>query len=85
LAPNERQLSLLKTAHDSLLLALIPMIDDAAFDLVLATESVTTNGRRKLTELIEVSTPARGSCHLTSALLNLSTVLKLPSGWITVR
>ena len=55
LAPNERQLSLLKTAHDSLLLALIPMIDDAAFDLVLATERVTTNGRRKLTELIEVN------------------------------
>src|SRR5499427_3430850 len=55
LAPNERQLSLLKTAHDSLLLALIPMIDDAAFDLVLATERVTANGRRKLTELIEVN------------------------------
>ena len=31
------------------------------------------------------STPARGSCHLTSALLNLSTALKLPSGWITVK
>jgi class 3 adenylate cyclase/phosphoglycerate-specific signal transduction histidine kinase len=55
LGPNEHQLSLLKTAHDSLLLTLIPMIDDAAFDLVLATERVTTNGRRKLTELIDVS------------------------------
>jgi adenylate cyclase len=55
LGPNEHQLSLLKTAHESLLLTLIPMIDDAAFDLVLATERVTTNGRRKLTELIDVS------------------------------
>jgi class 3 adenylate cyclase/phosphoglycerate-specific signal transduction histidine kinase len=55
LGPNEHQLSLLKTAHDSLLLTLIPMIDDAAFDLVLATERVTTKGRMKLTELIDVS------------------------------
>jgi adenylate cyclase len=55
LGPNEHQLSLLKTAHESLLLTLIPMIDDAAFDLVLATERVTTNGSRRLTELIDVS------------------------------
>jgi adenylate cyclase len=55
LGPNEHQLSLLKTAHESLLHTLIPMIDDAAFDLVLATERVTTNGRRKLTEFIDVS------------------------------
>ena len=31
------------------------------------------------------STPARGSSHLTSALLNLLTALKLPSGWMTVK
>src|SRR5262249_20353648 len=55
LEPNEHQLSLLKTAHESLLLTLVPMIDDAAFDLVLATERVTTSGKRKLTELIDVS------------------------------
>jgi hypothetical protein len=55
LGPNEHQLFLLKTAHESLLLTLIPMIDDAAFDLVLATERVTTNGKRILTELIDVS------------------------------
>jgi class 3 adenylate cyclase/phosphoglycerate-specific signal transduction histidine kinase len=54
-AVNEQQLSLLKAAHESLLLTLIPIIDDAAFDLVLATEKATTNGRRKLTELIDVS------------------------------
>src|SRR5215475_10971703 len=55
LEPNEHQLSLLKTAHESLLLTLVPMIDDAAFDLVMATERVTTSGKRKLTELIDVS------------------------------
>src|SRR6185436_12004260 len=55
LEPNERQLSLLKTTHESLLLTLVPLIDDAAFDLVLATEKATTSGKRKLTELIDVS------------------------------
>ena len=52
---NEHQLSALKTAHESLLLTLIPMIDDAAFDLVLTTEKVTTNNRKELTEFIDVS------------------------------
>jgi hypothetical protein len=52
---NEHQLSSLKTAHESLLLTLIPMIDDAAFDLVLTTERVTTNNRKELTEFIDVS------------------------------
>ena len=52
---NEHQLSSLKTTHESLLLTLIPMIDDAAFDLVLTTERVTTNNRKELTEFIDVS------------------------------
>src|SRR6516164_6409487 len=52
---NEHQLSSLKTAHESLLRTLIPMIDDAAFDLVLTTERVTTNNRKELTEFIDVS------------------------------
>ena len=55
LDPNQQQLSALKTAHDLLLLTLIPMIDDAAFDLVLATERVTTNNRKELTEFIDVN------------------------------
>jgi hypothetical protein len=52
---NEHQLSSLKTAHESLLLTLIPMIDDAAFDLVLTTERITINNRKELTEFIDVS------------------------------
>ena len=52
---NEHQLSSLKTAHELLLLTLIPMIDDAAFDLVLTTERVNTNNRKELTEFIDVS------------------------------
>jgi class 3 adenylate cyclase/phosphoglycerate-specific signal transduction histidine kinase len=52
---DEHQLSSLKTAHESLVLTLIPLIDDAAFDLVLTTERVTTNNRKELTELIDIS------------------------------
>src|SRR6516165_10629865 len=39
---NQQQLSALKIAHELLLLTVVPMIDDAAFDLVLTTEKVTT-------------------------------------------
>ncbi len=52
---NEQQLSSLKATHESLLLTLIPMIDDAAFDLVLTTEKVTLNNRKELTEFIDVN------------------------------
>ncbi len=52
---NEQHLSALKAAHESVLLTLIPMIDDAAFDLVLTTERVTKNNKKQLTEFIDVS------------------------------
>jgi len=52
---NEQQLSSLKVAHESLLLTLVPMIDDAAFDLVLTTEKVTLNNRKELTDFIDVN------------------------------
>src|SRR5215472_2223176 len=55
LEASQQQLTALKTAHESLLLTLIPMIDDAAFDLVLTTERVTTNNRKELTDFIDVS------------------------------
>src|SRR5262249_32339523 len=52
---NQQQLSALKIAHELLLLTVIPMIDDAAFDLVRTTEKVTTTNRNELTEFISVS------------------------------
>ncbi len=55
LEANQQQLGALKSAHESLLLTLIPMIDDAAFDLVLTTEKVTTDNRKELTEFIDVN------------------------------
>src|SRR5215467_7728173 len=44
-----------ETTHESFLLTLIPMIDDAAFDLVVTTERVITDNRKKLTDFIDVS------------------------------
>ena len=54
LEANQQQLAALKTAHESLLLTLTPMIDDAAFDLVLTTERVTADNSKELTDLIDV-------------------------------
>lgn len=51
---NEKQLAALKTAHESLLVTLTPMIDDAAFDLVLTTEKVTADSKKAIAELIDV-------------------------------
>src|SRR5215472_15146914 len=55
LAANTQQLTALKTTRESFLLTLVPMIDDAAFDLVVTTERVTTDNRKKLTDFIDVS------------------------------
>jgi class 3 adenylate cyclase/HAMP domain-containing protein len=54
LEANEKQLAALKTAHESLLVTLTPMIDGAAFDLVLTTEKVTTDSKKAIAELIDV-------------------------------
>ena len=54
LEANQQQLAALKTAHESLLLTLTPMIDDAAFDLVLTTERVTADNSKELTDLTDV-------------------------------
>jgi class 3 adenylate cyclase/phosphoglycerate-specific signal transduction histidine kinase len=53
LEANEKQLAALKIAHESLLLTLTPMIDDAAFYLVLTTEKVTTDSKKAIAELID--------------------------------
>jgi PAS domain S-box-containing protein len=54
LEADQQQLARLKTAHESFLLTLTPMIDDAAFDLVLTTERVSAHNRKELTDLIDV-------------------------------
>jgi class 3 adenylate cyclase/phosphoglycerate-specific signal transduction histidine kinase len=51
---DEKQLAALKTAHESLVVTLTPMIDDAAFDGVLTTEKVTADSKKAITELIDV-------------------------------
>jgi adenylate cyclase len=51
---DDNQLAAIKTAHESLLLTLSPMIDDAAFNLVLTTGKVTADDKKAITELINV-------------------------------
>ncbi len=55
---KERRAAGLKSAHDRFLLALTPMIDDAAFDVVLSTENVTTTSTAAIRELIDVGANA---------------------------
>jgi class 3 adenylate cyclase/phosphoglycerate-specific signal transduction histidine kinase len=55
---QERRISELKMAHDEFLLALAPMIDDAAFDLVLSTEDVTRKSTAAIRDLIDVGANA---------------------------
>ena len=65
LEANRQQLAVLKTAHESLLLTLTPMIDDAAFDLVLTTEKVTVDNSKELTDFID------GGANILQLLLTL--------------
>ena len=44
----------LKATHEAFLVQLTPMVDDAAFEIVFATESITANSAEALTELIDV-------------------------------
>jgi len=64
----------LKRAHEHLLLVLTPLIDDAAFDLVLTTEAVTVQGREAITELID------GGARSLHALLTLRAEGNLAAG-----
>jgi class 3 adenylate cyclase/phosphoglycerate-specific signal transduction histidine kinase len=51
---QQQSTAALKTAHEALLITLTPMIDDAAFDLVLTTENVTAKSTEAITDLIDL-------------------------------
>ncbi len=77
LEADEKQLNALKTQHESFLITLTPIIDDASFDLVLATEGVTTGSKKGITELIDVGArllefllAARAEGNLAAGLLD---------------
>ena len=55
---QERRIARLKTAHDYFLLALTPMIDDAAFDLVMTTENTTKTSKAAIRDLIDIGADA---------------------------
>ena len=77
LEADEKQLNALKTAHESLLITLTPIIDNASFDLVLTTEEVTAGSKKGVTELIDVGAKvlelmltARAEGNLAAGLLD---------------
>ncbi|MDX1709918.1 MAG: adenylate/guanylate cyclase domain-containing protein [Rhodovibrionaceae bacterium] len=77
LAARDRRLARIKRAHERLEQVVIPLIDDAAFDLVLTTERVTRESRKSLTRLIDVGAQSlhvllttRGEANLAAGLLN---------------
>jgi HAMP domain-containing protein len=78
---QDRREANLKGAHERLLLTLTPLIDDAAFDLVLKTEGVTKQSRGAITDLIDVGAHAlhvlltlRAEVNLAAGLLNQAAV-----------
>jgi len=72
-APSPRPADL-KSAHERLLLVLTPLIDDAAFELVLTTEKLTADSRKSITGLID-----KGAVVL-NVLLNLRAEGNLAGG-----
>lgn len=64
----------LRAAHESLLLLLTPLIDDAAFELVLTTEGVTKQSRDAITKLIDEG------AHLLHTLLMVRAEGNLAAG-----
>jgi class 3 adenylate cyclase/HAMP domain-containing protein len=67
----------IKGAREKLLTLLIPLIDDAAFDLVMTTGEVTERSSRSITELVDVGAQllhvlltVRAEANLAAGLLN---------------
>ena len=67
--------------HEQVLLILTPMIDDAAFELVISTEGITESHERALTDLIDVGAhllhlflSVRSEANLVAGLLSLAAV-----------
>jgi adenylate cyclase len=76
-AERKRLSGAIKTAHETLLLRLIPMVDDGAFDLILTSETVSAESAKSITDLIDlgVSTvrillSVRAESNLVAGLLS---------------
>jgi class 3 adenylate cyclase/HAMP domain-containing protein len=76
-AGQERTTTTLKAAHEAFLVTLTPMIDDEAFELVLATEEVTAQSNQAIRDLIDVGAntlhvllTVRAEGNLAAGLLN---------------
>jgi HAMP domain-containing protein len=73
-AERNRQVVAMKVAHERVLLTLTPLIDDAAFDLVLSTEQVTRQSEAAVTGLIE------GGAHILHLVLTVRSETNLAAG-----
>ena len=76
-ARREDMVSALKATHSALLDTLVPMIDDASFDLVITSEEVTAESTEAITSLIDVGVTTlrvlltvRAEGNLAAGLLN---------------
>ncbi len=73
-AERARRTAAIKATHERLLLTLTPLIDDAAFDLVLTTERVTEQSEAALTALIDIG------AHILHLLLTVRSEANLAAG-----
>ena len=55
---DRQQMAALNTAHEAFLLTVTPLIDDAAFDVVQATDKVTADSKKSVRDLIDVGANA---------------------------
>ena len=73
-AERDRQVVAIEMAHERVLLTLAPLIDDAAFDLVLTTEQVARQSEAAVTALIE------GGAHILHLVLTVRSETNLAAG-----
>jgi class 3 adenylate cyclase/phosphoglycerate-specific signal transduction histidine kinase len=85
-AKRERMAAAVNVSHDALLQILAPMVDDAAFELVMTSEEVTSESTEAITGLVEggvnrlrVLLSLRAKANLAAGLLNEAAGVPDPS------
>lgn len=83
---REELITALKLAHERLLETLIPVVDDATFDLVITSEETTSKSQKAITELVDVGVSTlhhlltmRAEGNLAAGLLMASASISEPT------
>lgn len=83
---HQEQITALRLAHERVSETLIPMVDDAIFDLVITSEETASRSQRAITELVDVGVStlhhlltARAEGNLAAGLLMASASLSDPT------